>query len=127
MAEVVQEARSGQPRQAAPKVTARVQLIGRVTPWGQVAVPADSSTVKSGGEPAGHPGQGSGVPWKTALNQFDIMFPADWTWPTQDQVTHLHRPAGTPGRPAERRTDHTDRPARADEREQRQYEDDESS
>ena len=46
-AAVVQRARSGQPRQAAPKVTARVRLIGRVIPFGQVAVPAASSTVKS--------------------------------------------------------------------------------
>ena len=44
---MVQRARSGQPWQAAPKVTRRVRLIRRVTPLGQVAVPAASSTVKS--------------------------------------------------------------------------------
>ena len=43
----VQRCRSGQPRQARPKVTIRVRLIGLVTPFGQVAVPAASSTVKS--------------------------------------------------------------------------------
>ena len=32
--------RSGQPAQAAPKVTVRVLLIGRVMPAGQVTVPA---------------------------------------------------------------------------------------
>ena len=47
-AAVVQRARSGQPRQAAPKVTAlRSRVIGRVSPAGQVTVPAASSTVKS--------------------------------------------------------------------------------
>src|SRR3712207_7068668 len=44
---LVQRARSGQPRQAAPKVTDRFGLIGRVTPFGQVTVPAAASTVKS--------------------------------------------------------------------------------
>ncbi len=39
--------RSGQPAQAAPKVTVRAGLIGRVTPAGQVTVPASSLTVKS--------------------------------------------------------------------------------
>ncbi len=43
----MQRARIGQPRQAAPKVTERRGAIGRVIPFGQVTVPAASSTVKS--------------------------------------------------------------------------------
>jgi len=43
----VQRARKGQARQATPKVTCRLVLIGRVMPLGQVAVPACSSTQKS--------------------------------------------------------------------------------
>ena len=43
----VDRARSGQPRQVAPKTTWRLRVIGRVCPAGQVAVPAASSTVNS--------------------------------------------------------------------------------
>jgi hypothetical protein len=39
--------RQRQPRQAAPKVTVRRTVIGRVSPFGQRIVPACSSTVKS--------------------------------------------------------------------------------
>ncbi len=39
--------RSGQPRQATPKLTCRTRLTGRVTPFGQVTVPASVLTVKS--------------------------------------------------------------------------------
>jgi Thermolysin metallopeptidase, catalytic domain len=42
--EVVHRWRSGQPRQAMPKLTRRVRVSRRVTPLGQVAVPAASST-----------------------------------------------------------------------------------
>jgi len=44
---VVHRCRSGQPRQAAPKVTDRFGVIGRTRPFGQVTVPAGSLTVKS--------------------------------------------------------------------------------
>ena len=44
---MVHRARSGQVRQAAPKTTWRAGGIVRVTPAGQVTVPACSSTVKS--------------------------------------------------------------------------------
>jgi len=44
---VVHLARSGQPAQAAPKVTVLVLVSGRVTPAGQVTAPACSSTAKS--------------------------------------------------------------------------------
>jgi hypothetical protein len=44
---VVQRSRSGQPRQAAPKVTWRRAVTGRVMPAGQVTVPAASSGMKS--------------------------------------------------------------------------------
>ena len=44
---LVHRARSGHPRQAAPKVTLRLVVIRRVTPFGQVTVPAASSTVNS--------------------------------------------------------------------------------
>lgn len=37
---MVQRARSGQPRQAAPKMTARVRVIDRVMWFGQVTMPA---------------------------------------------------------------------------------------
>ena len=43
----VHRARSGHPAQAAPKVAHPVRLIVRVSPLGQVAVPAAWSTVKS--------------------------------------------------------------------------------
>ncbi len=43
----VHRSRSGQPRQATPKVTCPVRLTGRVTPFGQVIVPASTLTVKS--------------------------------------------------------------------------------
>ena len=43
----VHRLRSGQVRQAAPKITARRAVIRRVIPAGQVTVPAASSTVKS--------------------------------------------------------------------------------
>jgi len=45
--DVVHRARSGQVPQAAPKMTLRVGVTGRVMPAGQVTVPACSSTVKS--------------------------------------------------------------------------------
>jgi hypothetical protein len=45
--EVVHWAWSGQPVQAAPNVTRRLAVMFLVTPFGQVAVPAASSTVKS--------------------------------------------------------------------------------
>jgi hypothetical protein len=38
--DVVHRGRSGQPRQATPKVTARLAVIGRVSPSGQRTVPA---------------------------------------------------------------------------------------
>jgi hypothetical protein len=41
----VQRWRSGQPRQAAPKVTLRRAVMCRVSPAGQVTVPAVSYTV----------------------------------------------------------------------------------
>ena len=48
---VVHRARSGQSRQAAPKMALRVGVIGRVTPFGQVTVPGwsavGSTTVNS--------------------------------------------------------------------------------
>jgi hypothetical protein len=44
---VVQRARSQQPRQAVPKLTHRWAVIGRMTPAGQVAVPAAPSMGKS--------------------------------------------------------------------------------
>jgi hypothetical protein len=44
---VVHRLRSGQARQAAPKVATPVRLIGRVLAPGQVTVPAAWSTVKS--------------------------------------------------------------------------------
>ena len=46
-AAVVHWARSGQPVQPAPKVTLRFSVIVRVSPAGQVTVPATGSTVKS--------------------------------------------------------------------------------
>jgi hypothetical protein len=45
--EAVHRARRGQALQAAPKITWRAGVIARVTPAGQVTVPARSSTVKS--------------------------------------------------------------------------------
>ena len=47
LAEVVHRSRSGQSRQATPNTTCRAVVIRRVSPAGQVAVPASSSTVKS--------------------------------------------------------------------------------
>jgi hypothetical protein len=44
---VVHRWRSGQPAHAAPKVTVRAGLIGRVTPAGQVTVPWSSLMAKS--------------------------------------------------------------------------------
>lgn len=44
---LVQWWRSGQSRQAAPKVTLRFVLIGQIRPFGQVTVAVSSSTVKS--------------------------------------------------------------------------------
>jgi hypothetical protein len=46
---VVQRCRSGQPQQAASKLTVRRALMGRVMPAGQVTVPAVSSTVSHRG------------------------------------------------------------------------------
>src|SRR5262249_58512072 len=43
----VHRARSGQPLQAAPKTAYPVRVIFRISPLGQVAVPAAWSTVKS--------------------------------------------------------------------------------
>ena len=45
--QVVHRSRSGQSRQATPKVAMRVRLSATVCPAGQVTVPACSSTVKS--------------------------------------------------------------------------------
>jgi hypothetical protein len=54
---VVHLPRSGQPTQAAPKVTVRVLVIGRVNPVGQVTVPALSSMAKSLMNPPGTAGR----------------------------------------------------------------------
>jgi hypothetical protein len=72
---VVQRARSQQPRQAVPKLTHRWAVIGRMTPAGQVAVPAAPSMGKSsrvippgdrraqrpGFDHRGAPGRGEGL------------------------------------------------------------------
>lgn len=56
--EAVHRSRSGQARQAAPKITLRAGVIARVTPAGQVTVPDCSSTVKwSTVKPAGTAGR----------------------------------------------------------------------